>query len=124
MSRQPAWSVRFQPAWLAGPRQAGLRQPLAFAGAVVLGTWSLAAACAPLLSPFDPLAQASPLLMPPSGQHLFGTDELGRDVLSRVIWGARVSLPLAPLSVAIVIAVGGTLGGLAGYCGGWVDGLV
>jgi peptide/nickel transport system permease protein len=59
--------------------------------------------------------------MPPSAHHLFGTDENGRDVLSRVIAGARVSLPLGTLLVILELVIGGTLGALAGYFGGWVD---
>jgi peptide/nickel transport system permease protein len=56
--------------------------------------------------------------------HAFGTDELGRDVLSRVLWGARVSIPLAVLLVSLAFVIGGTLGALAAYLGGWVDEVV
>lgn len=91
---------------------------------MVVLAWSLVAMLAPWLSPYDPLAQSSQLFHAPSGQHWFGTDELGRDVFSRLLWGARVSVPLSVALVAISLAIGGTLGALAGYLGGWVDEVV
>jgi peptide/nickel transport system permease protein len=103
------------PAWV---------QPLAVVGLVVVGAWLLVAALAPWLAPYDPLDQGGRLFQPPSAEHLFGTDDLGRDVFSRVLWGARVSLPLAVLLVGMAFLIGGTLGGLAAYLGGWVDELV
>jgi FCD domain len=87
----------------------------------VAAAWVLVALAAPLLAPEDPLAQTSPRFLPPSGSHLFGTDEIGRDVLSRVLYGARISLPLALLLVALAMTVGAILGGVAGYFGGWID---
>ncbi|HEY1421794.1 MAG TPA: ABC transporter permease [Candidatus Dormibacteraeota bacterium] len=103
---------------------AAWRQPLTVVGFVLAGSWLLIGLLAPWISPFDPLAQSAGLFLAPSGVHLMGTDELGRDVLSRVLWGARVSVPLAMLLVAMAFTIGGTLGGLAGYLGGWVDELV
>lgn len=100
------------------------RQPLTVVGVVLAAFWLVIAALAPWISPFDPLAQSSHLYQAPSAAHLLGTDELGRDVLSRLFWGARISIPLAMLLVALAFAIGGTLGGLAGYLGGWVDELV
>jgi peptide/nickel transport system permease protein len=100
------------------------RQPLALAGLGLAGIWFLVALLAPWISPHNPLAQDSPLYLAPSPQHLLGTDELGRDVLSRVLWGARVSIPLALILVGLALLIGGTLGALAGYLGGWVDELV
>jgi peptide/nickel transport system permease protein len=99
-------------------------QPLAVVGMVLAGAWLLVAVLAPWLSPYDPLDQAAKLYQPPSPAHLFGTDELGRDVFSRVLWGARVSIPLAVLLVSLAFLIGGTLGALAGYLGGWVDEVV
>ncbi len=99
-------------------------QPLAVVGITLAGVWVLIAVLAPWLSPYDPLAQDAPLYQPPSAQHAFGTDELGRDVLSRVLWGAQVSIPLAVLLVSLAFLIGGTLGALAAYLGGWVDELV
>jgi peptide/nickel transport system permease protein len=109
--------------WVRGVPSVWL-QPLAVVGLVLAGAWLLVAVLAPWLSPYDPLDQAAKLYQPPSPDHLFGTDELGRDVFSRVLWGARVSIPLAVLLVSLAFLIGGTLGALAGYLGGWVDELV
>lgn len=104
-----------RPAW---------RQPLALAGAAIGLVWLLVAIFAPLLAPSDPLAQTDELFAPPSSEHLFGTDELGRDIFSRVLYGARVSLPLALLLVGLATALGSLMGALAGYFRSWVDGVV
>ncbi|MEO3859790.1 ABC transporter permease [Acrocarpospora sp. B8E8] len=98
------------------------RQPLALVGAAFIVLWVLVALLAPLLAPQGPLDQLSPKLLEPSAEHLFGTDELGRDVLSRVIYGSQVSLPLAFLLVAFAAVIGSVVGGIAGFFGGWVDG--
>lgn len=100
------------------------RQPIAMLGLVLAITWIAVAIFAPLLAPYDPLAQSFVLFQHPSSAHLFGTDELGRDVLSRVIYGARLSLPLAVLLVALSVLVGTLLGLVAGYFGGWIDGII
>jgi peptide/nickel transport system permease protein len=100
------------------------QQPLAIAGMSLGAAWILIAIFAPAVSPYDPLAQTSHLFAEPSPAHLFGTDELGRDVFSRVLWGSRLSLPLAFFLVAAALAIGGVLGGVAGYFGGWVDEIV
>ncbi len=99
-------------------------QPLAVVGILFAGAWLIVALLAPWLSPYDPLDQGARLFQPPSVEHLFGTDDLGRDVFSRVLWGARVSIPLAVLLVSLSFLIGGTLGAVAGYLGGWVDELV
>jgi len=99
-------------------------QPLAIAGLALGGAWILLAIFVPLVAPYDPLAQSAQLFLGPSPTHLFGTDELGRDVFSRVLWASRLSLPLAFFLVAMAVAIGGVLGGLAGYFGGWVDEVV
>ena len=84
----------------------------------------LAALAAPLLAPYDPLSQnLGNTLARPGRAHLLGTDNVGRDVLSRVIWGTRVSLVAGLVSVALAMVAGSLLGILAGYCGGRVDGL-
>jgi peptide/nickel transport system permease protein len=103
-----------RPAW---------RQPLAIVGAVIAAAWILIAIFAPYIAPHDPLAQVYPPSQSPSAAHLFGTDELGRDVLSRVIYGSRVSVPIALLLVSLAALIGGVLGGLAGYFRGLVDGV-
>jgi peptide/nickel transport system permease protein len=99
-------------------------QPLAIAGLTLACAWILIAIFLPLIAPYDPLAQSSQLFLPPSSTHVFGTDELGRDLFSRVLWGSRLSLPLAFFLVAMAVAIGAALGGLAGYFGGWVDEIV
>ncbi len=100
------------------------RQPVTIVGLVIAAFWLAIAVLAPVVAPQDPLAQGAALYQAPSAAHLMGTDELGRDVFSRVLWGARISIPLAMLLVALAFTIGGTLGGLAGYLGGWVDELV
>jgi peptide/nickel transport system permease protein len=100
------------------------RQPLTIAGLVVLAAWLIVAIAAPLIAPYNPLMQSFKPLLPPSAQHLFGTDDLGRDVLSRVIYGARVSLPLSLLLVSLSVVIGSTLGAIAGYFRGWIDGVL
>jgi peptide/nickel transport system permease protein len=99
-------------------------QPLTVVGLTLAGVWFVLAILAPWIAPYDPLAQDAALYQPPSAAHPFGTDDIGRDVLSRVIWGARVSIPLAFLLVSLAFLIGGTLGALAAYLGGWVDELV
>ncbi|TQK68937.1 ABC transporter permease [Nocardioides sp. SLBN-35] len=94
---------------------------LTLLAAVILAGWTLAALLAPVIAPYDPLEQVGTYYSPPSGAHWFGTDQLGRDVLSRVIYGARLSLPLAVVIVALALALGGTLGLVAGYVGRGVD---
>jgi peptide/nickel transport system permease protein len=101
-----------------------LRQPLAMVGASVAILWFLVAVFAPLVAPYDPLEQSFTPLASPSADHLFGTDELGRDVFSRVLYGARISLPLGLLLVVLALTIGGILGGLSGYFRGLTDGVV
>ena len=84
----------------------GLRQPLAVVGVVIVAAWVVLAVFAPLIAPADPLAQTFTASVGPSWQHPFGTDELGRDVLSRVLYGARVTLPLAVIVVVVAATVG------------------
>ena len=80
---------------------------------------------APWIAPYDPLATSwSAIRKAPSAQHWFGTDEIGRDVLARVIWGARASLLAGVVSVAISLSIGVPIGLLAGYLGKWPDMLI
>lgn len=97
------------------------RQPLAIVGIAIIAVWILVALFAPLIAPADPLQQSFGKLTPPSGERWFGTDNLNRDVFSRVLHGARISIPLALLLVLLAAVVGGVLGGIAGYFGGVVD---
>ena len=93
----------------------------AFGGVIVLA-WLLLAVAAPLVAPFPPNAvDVSARLLPPDAVHLLGTDELGRDVLSRLIFGARISLFTGVVVVAVGGLVGTLIGGVAAYLGGWVE---
>lgn len=100
------------------------RQPVVLAALVVAAAWVVVAVAAPLVAPHDPLEQTAALYAPPSAAHPFGTDELGRDVLSRVLYGARLSIPLALSIVVCALAVGGVLGLLAGYVGRAADAVI
>lgn len=99
------------------PRQHALR-----AGIAIVGLWLFIALFVPWLAPFDPITQdATSSLLPPGGAHLFGTDNFGRDIFSRVLWGARVDLQICLLGVIFPFLLGTTLGALSGYLGGVVD---
>jgi peptide/nickel transport system permease protein len=92
------------------------------AGAAILLAFVAAAFLAPLIAPFDPIAQdAAARLQPPSSAHWLGTDNFGRDILSRILWGARTDLMIATLGVIFPFAIGLIAGTLAGYFGGLVD---
>ncbi|HUN56354.1 MAG TPA: ABC transporter permease [Smithella sp.] len=80
---------------------------------------------APWLSPYDPgQIDLNNVLSSPSMKHLFGTDQLGRDVLSRMIWGARISLKVGFAATGVAIIIGAVLGAISGYYGGWVDSVI
>jgi peptide/nickel transport system permease protein len=102
-----------------------LRHPGGMLGFVLLAFLILIALFAPFVAPYDPL-KVDPInaLLPPSADHWMGTDTLGRDVMSRVIFGARISLRLGIVSVAIAMSLGVFLGVLAGYLGGRVDAVI
>jgi peptide/nickel transport system permease protein len=101
------------------------RNQLACVGGVIVGILVLLAVFAPLLSPHDPnRTDVTKILDSPSRAHLLGTDQIGRDVLSRVLYGSRVSLAVGFVSVGIATAIGVLLGALSGYNGGMVDGVV
>ena len=97
----------------------------AIVGLVVVVIFVLLAVLAPWVSPFDPLATSwSAIRKAPTALHWFGTDEIGRDVLSRVIWGTRASLLAGVVSVSISLMLGVPIGLAAGFLGGFVDGLI
>ncbi len=99
------------------------RSPGAIAGAIVVGIILVAAILAPLVAPQDPLAQTlANQSQPPSLHHLFGTDKLGRDLFSRVVYGARTSIAIGFVAVGVAITAGTLIGLVAGYSGGRVDG--
>ncbi len=98
------------------------RQPLAAIGVLLLAGFVLGGLAAPWIAPHSPATiDLLHRLEGPSALHLAGTDELGRDTLSRLLWGARLSLAVSVSVVAISLALGLAIGGLAGYLGGWVD---
>jgi len=100
------------------------RSPNALIGALLVSLLVLVALFAPLIAPYDPLAvKPSALLKPPSAEHWLGTDALGRDQFSRIVYGARISLQLGLIAVAIAALFGTLLGLLAGYYRGWADNL-
>ena len=99
--------------------------PLATAGLVIIGIWLIAILGAPWIAGYNPLRQDFlQRLKPPSSAHLFGTDNLGRDVFSRVLYGGRVSVPVGVAVIAATATIGTALGGIAGFAGGWIDEVV
>ena len=94
-------------------------------GALIVVVATLAAIFAPIVAPFDPVALVPPArLLGPTAEHLLGTDQYGRDTLSRIIYGGRASLSVAAASTLFALLFGGTLGVLAAFYRGWVDGLI
>lgn len=101
------------------------RNPVAMAGLIVMAIWMLLAVSAPVLPIQDPIHQNfEDRLQSPSSQYIFGTDDLGRDMVSRIIYGARVSVPAGLLVIAITSVVGCLLGAIAGYLGGLLDSVI
>ncbi len=101
------------------------RSPAAIIGGTIVGFMVLVAVFAPFLAPYDPLrGDLADSFLPPSPQHWMGTNIQGQDVLSRIIWGARLTLGIAVLSVTIGVAVGGFFGALAGFFKGKVDAII
>jgi len=97
----------------------------AVAGLVVIATFILLAVLAPLISPYEPIATSWSLVRkPPSALHWFGTDELGRDYFSRVVYGGRISLTVGILAMTAATAIGVVVGLVAGYAGGRIDDLL
>src|SRR3979411_338075 len=97
----------------------------AVVGLVVIAAFFVLAVFAPLIVPNDPIATSWTLVRkPPSGLHWFGTDDLGRDIFARVIYGARASLMAGAISVGIALCIGVPFGLLSGYRGGFIDGLI
>lgn len=100
------------------------RNPLGIAGLCIIVLVALVALFAPLLSPYGPTEQVARRLLEPGPEYLLGTDEFGRDILSRVIYGSRISLYVGLVSVSLALLAGGTLGMVAGYFGGRTDTLL
>ena len=94
---------------------------------MTVGLLAVAALLTPLLAPFDPVAQGDLItgrLLPPSREHLLGTDQFGRDQLSRLLYGARISLAIGLVAMGLAVVLGTVVGALAGYVGGWLDALL
>lgn len=105
--------------------RAVLTSPVFLVGAVIVGFWVLCALLGPLVVPYDPYRDdLMNTLLPPDGQHWFGTDQIGRDIFSRLIVGARSILSVAPLATLLGTVAGTTLGLITGYFGGLIDTLL
>ena len=103
-------------------RKRFLRRPMAVGGLIVVLAFVVVAIFAPLLAPYDPSAtDFNALLAHPSSQHLLGTDELGRDELSRLIWGARASIQAGVFATILAMVIAVPIGLVAGYYRGWID---
>lgn len=99
-----------------------LSNPLALMGFIIIASILVLAVFAPLIAPYDPDSiDVKAILLPPSSQHLMGTDGLGRDVFSRMLFGARISLLVGIVAVGIATLIGVVLGAISGYYRGWVD---
>lgn len=120
------WEATYRPPGVWRSTLRFIRQkPLGSFGAVVLLLMVIMAIFAPVIATHDPYTQdARAVLASPSAQHLFGTDNLGRDVFSRVVYGSRISMTVGLLSVAFGIGVGVIVGLISGYRGGWIDMLI
>lgn len=101
-----------------------LRRPSVAFGVLVLALWAMVLVTVQWWAPYDPYQTVGPRLVAPNTQFWFGTDEIGRDLFTRVMYGARQSIPLAVVVIAIAAVIGSVLGAMAGYVGGWVDTLV
>jgi peptide/nickel transport system permease protein len=101
--------------WVSGP---------VIVGAIFLVGWVAVAITIPLWAPFDPLEVAGPRLEGPSGTNWMGTDDLGRDVFTRTMYGARNSMPIAVLVILSSVVVGSLIGAVAGFFGKWIDAIL
>jgi len=116
--------IRIGPSRLVLMRRSAAKNPLGVIGALLILALILVALLAGVLAPFDPVSQLARRLTAPANPYLLGTDEFGRDVFSRIIYGSRISLYVGVVSVGIALGIGGTLGLIAGYFGGWIDNLI
>lgn len=100
------------------------KNKLAFFGFLVLSFFVILAIFAPFIAPYDPEEIVEYETLPPSFAHPFGTDDLGRDIFSRAVYGARISLTVGLVAVTIAVLIGTLVGAFAGYFGGWLDGFI
>lgn len=100
-----------------------MRNPASLVGLVIVVAMLSMAVFAPLIAPYDPIIGdlRNEYVTPPSTAHLFGTDEIGRDILTRVMYGSRISLKIALIAQAVAVTIGVTVGMISGFFGGWVD---
>ncbi len=103
---------RRRPAYLRGPSLIGL---------ISIAIWVIVAITLPIWTPHDPLKKVGGRLLHPSADHWFGTDALGRDVFTRILWGARTSLPVAAVVIVSAVLIGTIVGAVSGFFGGWID---
>jgi peptide/nickel transport system permease protein len=97
----------------------------AMVGLSIMIICALTSILAPYITPYDPeKIQLTRMLEPPSAEHIMGTDELGRDLLTRILYGGRVSLSIGIMAMGLAVIVGAAVGGLAGFYGGWVDNIL
>jgi peptide/nickel transport system permease protein len=101
-----------------------LKNKLTVFGLTILTLFAIVALLAPIIAPYNPNEIVDTETLAPSAQHLFGTDDLGRDIFSRAVYGARISLTVGLVAVILALIIGILLGAVAGYFGGWVDTLV
>ncbi len=116
-------AYRTRPTWYRVMRSFARNRP-ACIGAALIAIWVLVALCASSIAPYAPDALTGRARSAPSVAHWLGTDQLGRDLLSRIIWGARISLLLGFVSLFFGLIPGAVIGLAAGYLGGWVDTLL
>jgi peptide/nickel transport system permease protein len=100
------------------------RNPIGIIGAVIVLITIVTALAAPIIAPYAPDDSSSDRLLGPSRDNLLGTDELGRDTFSRIVYGARASLQVSIIAVLVALLAGGFLGLISAYYGGWIDGWV
>ena len=124
MTDLSAQEVEVTPAKPSKLRATFARDRKAQAGLIILILFALAAILAPFIAPYDPNEMTLDMMEKPTGTHWLGTDDLGRDLLSRIIWGTQISLVVGISTVALSLIVGVTLGVVAGYYGGWIDNII
>jgi peptide/nickel transport system permease protein len=101
------------------------RHKPAMIGLSIMILFALTSILAPYITPYDPeKTELTRMLEPPSADHIMGTDELGRDLLTRILYGGRVSLSIGVMAMGLAVIVGAAVGGLAGFYGGWVDNIL
>ena len=100
------------------------KNKLVIFGLTVLVAFALLAILAPVIAPYDPSEIVESQTLPPSFKHFFGTDDLGRDLFSRALFGARISLTVGVVAVVIAVLIGSLFGALAGYYGGFIDSVI